>query len=205
MAIVLAQLRLTQETIVSELNIAYQQTAGPTNENTAVGACKAIGDAFFASIVPLLSDKVTFESVKCRVVDDGPFPTRIANRNNEKGGNVSNALPAHMCAVINFRNAAGDLKRPGRVMLSGLPTIFLSDGNWTVAATETIKTAWETNMLQVEELAAPSFSGFQVVARRAVGPGPPIPYTGIPIDSVDIPIEVGSRLQRKGRKLGIPG
>ena len=205
MAIVLAEIRLSQETIVSELNVAYLQTQGPTDADTSVAAAKAIGDAWKTGLVDLLSNQVTYESVKTWVVDAGPFPTRIANRNNETGAVSQNALQANMTLIVNFRNDAGELKRPGRVQCSGIPVTYLVDGVIGPANVNTIETALNNNVLTVTTGDPQLFTGRLVVARPTRVQGQPTTWETFIINRCQVPQALGSRLERKGRKLGRPG
>jgi hypothetical protein len=203
MAVYLAKLKFSHLTHVWELNVAYLQTAGAVDTESTQAAGTAIGDAWLAALEDYLATTVIFESVHVRMVDDGPFPTRVQNRISDAGTVGANPIPVIMCVIVNLRNSAGELKRPGRVFVSGIPSTLITDGAFTSATRDLMETDLNDNVLTCTDATVQLWTGDLVIARRAAGPGPPFPYTTVAIDSIDIPLELGSQLHRKGRKTGL--
>ncbi|GAG81750.1 unnamed protein product [marine sediment metagenome] len=202
MAVYLAKLKFSHLTHVWEINVAYLQTAGNVDLKSTQAAGTAIGDAWFLALKASMSEEVTFESVHVRMVDDGPFPTRVQNRIDDIGTVLQPAIPSLLTVIINLRNTAGALKRPGRVFFSGIPTTALEDGALTSAYRTALEIAVE-DVLTVTDATVQLWTGDLVIARRAVGPGPPFPYTTVAIDQIEVPLELGSQILRKGRKTGL--
>ncbi|GAG71532.1 unnamed protein product, partial [marine sediment metagenome] len=68
---------------------------------------------------------------------------------------------------------------------------------------DAMQTDLNDDVLEVTDATVQLFTGELVIARRSVGPGPPIPYSTVAIDEIQIPLELGSQLLRKGRKTGL--
>ena len=202
MSIALAKLRFSHLTHVWELNVAYRQTNGNGSVQMSQSAAEAIGNAWILGLLPHLSVQTEFESVYVRIVDDGPFPTKTNNLNNRKGGVSSSAMPSLITMVANFRNNAGLSKRPGRVNISGLPEDVLTGGMFDPTYRQQVEDDLNDNVINVQNSGPPEYQGKLVIAVRAAGPAPPIPYASYDVDKIEIPVEPGSRLSRKGRKLG---
>ena len=204
MTIALAELTFSQQTIVWSFNIAYNQTSGLENEQTAEAAAKTIANAWWAQLQSNMSRDTTFESCYVRMIETNtPLPTYRLNREDNFGTLTGKAIPAISTIIVNLRNSAGLLKRPGRINLSGVGTDVLVNGVLDANFAANLQNVINQNLLTLTGADPQTWEGNLAVATRAAGPGPPIPYVGIPVTSVTVTRELGSQLRRKGRKTGI--
>ena len=204
MTIALAELTFSQQTIVWSFNVAYNQSSGLENEQTAEAAAKTIANAWWAQLQPNMSRDTTFESCYVRMIEtESPLPTYRLNREDNFGTLTSKAIPAISTIVVNLRNSAGLLKRPGRINLSGVGQEVLVSGVLNATFAAALQLNINENLLSLSGVDPQTWEGDLAVAVRAQGPGPPIPYVGIPVTDVSVTRELGSQLRRKGRKTGI--
>ena len=199
MAIVHFKIRQSLHTIINHINVCYQQTGGPLNEFTARNATAAAAGPWQQFLGDFFSHDMRVESFHARVIDAGPFPTNLAETQDTKGAKLVNAVAAITPLIVNLRNSAGLLKRPGRWNISGFPSPDTNNGAVDTNTKQALETFIEDNLLTISSAAPNEFAGQLVVAQRSGGNGQPVVWTPVLVDRVDVSSVLGSRITRKGR------
>jgi len=187
---------------VTVVTLHYEQTAGTTG---AQGA-KQCADSIIANLVPafldVLSTSVSFQGVTAKRIKPLPGVTGISSANDEAGTVTGTALPAVSCLVLNLRNSAGDLPRPGRVFISGCAKESMQNGKWLNGFLTGVVSALGAAMLSVAAGGDGDFAGNLVVPRYVVSGVPINPPQVVPVTAIDFAVEVGRQIRRKSKMLG---
>ncbi|GAG60038.1 unnamed protein product [marine sediment metagenome] len=201
------QIRTKVDDSIQKFALVYDQTAGSTSSD----ATKEAIDAWEAQCLPELLDILATDtevlSIYCRKLDGDSRPTWRKNLNAELGTRTGTSLSAQNCMIINLRNGAGLLKRPGRIFVSGcakedIDQVAPTTGGWAPALLDPPVTAFATAIKTIPAGGGSLFEGTLVVRQyHNQDPDPPT-YTYVAVDTVDATVEIGSQMGCKGKETG---
>jgi len=193
---------------IQKFRLVYDQTAGAENAQSCKNAITSWIDGCLAELQNILALDTRVLSVYCRKLSGDKRPTWRENLVTKTGSRTGQAISSQNCLIINLRNAAGNLKRPGRVFISGcsiddIEQLVAPTGGWSAALLDPPVTDFATAIRIVPAGGGSDWEGaLNVEQYQQNTPNPPT-YTYQVVDSIDATIEPGTRMGRKGRDTGI--
>lgn len=196
--------RTSVDDIVQKFGLYYEATAGGTGPRCAQSAAVAWQANCLTELRACLGAGARVESVYCRKVDGTTAPAWRGNLQDATGTYVGgNAMSAQNCALINLRNSAGLLERPGRIFISGCPKEGLTGG--VILGPGTLGFALYTFANKIKTIPAggtPAWAGELRVRRTIIAGIPQVPPVYVPVDVTDVTQELGTQQKRKGELTG---
>lgn len=196
--------RTSVDDIVQKFGLYYEATAGGTGPRAAQSAATAWTNQCLAGLRACLAPEARVESVYCRKVDGTTVPAWRGNLNNQVGTGAggANSLSAQNCMLVNLRNGAGLLERPGRIFVSGVSDQELTDGVLRVAFITATVQPWADTLKSIAAGGSPPWSGDLRVRRTVIAGIPQVPPVYVAVDSLDVTRELGTQHRRKGELTG---
>ena len=198
----LIQPKISVSDVVFNMNLYYEQTSGAASPQSAVGCEFAWRTHLQTELRACLSDEARWESTKVSKVDGTTIPAWVGNYQEFNGTVSSSSIPAINAAIINLRNGAGLLDRPGRLFLSGIPVNSLVDGVLAGTYVTVTLAALLAKLITIPLAGTPAWGGELRVRRTVIAGIPQVPPVYVPVTSVDVTVELGTQHARKGRLTG---
>lgn len=198
----LVQPKISVDDVVTTLNLYYEQTLGSPSPSSCVGAEFAWRDNCMTELRAMLGNTARVESTKVTKVDGTTIPAWVGNYQEFVGTISQNAMVAQNAVLINLRNGAGLLDRPGRLFVSGAPVTALVDGVLDTFAYTALVDTFMATLMSIPSAGTPAWGGELRVRRTVIATVPQDPPVYVPVTSVDVTLELGTQQKRKGRLTG---
>jgi len=198
---------------VCSFALHYEQTGGSTGAAGARQAAHSANNQIVPLLLDILATDVSFQGVSAKRVYPLPGYTARIGSDDSPGTFSGTSLPAICCLVLNLRNSAGNLPRPGRLFISGVSKGAVDNGQWLAAFLTTEVTAFAAGLKELNAGGDGDFEGNLIVMRRYEmidNPDPPplrilsklVPPLAIPVTDIDFAIEPGRQILRKSKMFG---
>lgn len=190
-----------------KFGLVYDQTAGSTSSDATSEAIDSWEAQCLSELLDILATDTEVLSIYCRKLDGDSRPTWRKNLNGEVGTRTGTALTSQNCLIINLRNGAGLLKRPGRIFISGcakedIDQVAPTTGGWAPALLNPPVTLFAAAIKTIPAGGGSLFEANLVVRQYHQNTPDPPTYTYVAVDTLDGTLEPGSQMGRKGRETG---
>lgn len=195
--------RVSVSDAISEFTLNYDQTAGAEDAESARSAAVAFRDNVLGPLQAILATEARVECFFVRKITGSTIPAWVGNEFDANGTIPSNSATAQNCLLINLRNAAGLLKRSGRIFVSGCPSGELANGVWK---TSFITPFVDNFMAAIKTIPAGGTGNWEgsLIVWKTVTDGVKLdPPVAIAVDSLDATLELGTQHSRKGKLTGL--
>lgn len=196
------EIRTSINDIVTKVHLHYEQTLGAPDPLSCVGAEKAFRDHAIAEFRDILATDARVESTKFSKIDGATIPAWRGNYQAFIGTGGTNATPANNCMILNLRNDAGLLDRPGRLFISGIGNSDIIGGVLRGASFTAALNALFAKLLTIPLGGTPGWGGELRVRRLWINKIKQDPPVYVPVTSMDATPEMGTQHVRKGELTG---
>lgn len=189
--------------VICSTSLDYEQTAGGDPGTICQSAAVSIQDSLLTPFRALLSQGTRVENIKVFKMDGNTRPAWKGNFQSTYGTDTgSDPISAQNCLIINHRNAEGELKRPGRMFVSGVDKSELNAGIWNAATMTGKVNNFMTFAQNIPAGGVDGWAGFLVVRRNWIDKIKQEPPVYVTVNQWDYAPELGTQHKRKGQLSG---